>query len=99
MKKYIPRIIDKELKNRLEAKGAVLIEELNDTGKPIILILSVKAEIEQINILVKTMEGRKPKARESKWYLEAILKLLTEQKGIRNIQQLAEKNIDVLYQK
>lgn len=43
------------------------IDSSKDSGKLMISVLSVVAEIERENILVQTMEGRKQKAREGKW--------------------------------
>ena len=43
------------------------IDSSKDAGKLMISVLSAVAEIERENILVKTMEGRRQKAREGKW--------------------------------
>ena len=43
------------------------IDSSKDSGKLTITVLSAVAEIERVNILVQTMEGRKQKAREGKW--------------------------------
>ena len=43
------------------------IDSSKDSGKLMISVLSAVAEIERENILVKTMEGRRQKAREGKW--------------------------------
>lgn len=43
------------------------IDSSKDSGKLMISVLSAVSEIEQENILVQTMEGRRQKAREGKW--------------------------------